>query len=214
LEAPGFKPCVYEVKSRFQAFAFFKCNLYRYIKALQRPIPAKQPASLSNSVSSLQSFMAANQGIYRYADFNETPLGAGAGGGGGSGGGGRSGGGDRGGSGAADQYGDGDFSGYEGYYQQRGGGEHEAARGPQGWYGADPPNSGGDYRRDDDYRDDDEEDEEEEGDWGLREERTRHAQQHGFRNHAASSRQYETPDQRIDQWGGQRDDDDGGGGRY
>ena len=64
------------------------------IKALQRPIPAKQPASLSNSVSSLQSFMAANQGVYRYADFvdNETPTTGGGGGAAGRGGGGGGGG--------------------------------------------------------------------------------------------------------------------------
>lgn len=86
------------------AFQFNNRPVRTSIKALQRPISARQPASLSNSVSSLQSFMAANQGLYRYAEFNaDTPLG---------------------GPGPAeqqgqqeDQYGDGGFVGYEGYYQ-------------------------------------------------------------------------------------------------
>jgi hypothetical protein len=30
LKAPGFNPRSYEVKTRFQAFAFHKCNVYRY----------------------------------------------------------------------------------------------------------------------------------------------------------------------------------------
>lgn len=169
------------------------------IKALERPILANQPASLSNSVSSLQSFMAANQGTYRYADFHETPLGTAGERSSGMGGGG----------GAAERYGDGGFSGFEGYYQQRSQKvpQREAARGPRGWYDGPPPKSG----VHDDYRDDAEEDEEEQEDWGtLRDERMRRRAQH---------LKYATPDQHFDRsWGGvqnDRDDDDGGGGdRY
>jgi hypothetical protein len=32
LKVAGFNPCAYKVKSWFQAFAFDKCNLYRYIE--------------------------------------------------------------------------------------------------------------------------------------------------------------------------------------
>jgi hypothetical protein len=35
VNAPGFNPCAYQVKTRFQAFAFKWVNLYRYIRAQQ-----------------------------------------------------------------------------------------------------------------------------------------------------------------------------------
>jgi hypothetical protein len=35
LKAPGFNPCTYKMKNRFQAFAF-KCNLYRYSVPISR----------------------------------------------------------------------------------------------------------------------------------------------------------------------------------